>query len=138
MNKGDEVLIAITEENKEELLKQYVNDILMSTSYVIPKYKPSMETIERYSHQHLVSQYALTLEYILRVRKECNILLRILDNQPFKPYDLEKFAKNFERLAEKAREREHQEYLEKEKMRKRFLEYRRIAAEGREKTSNEY
>lgn len=114
-----------TEENKEELLKQYVNDIFKSTRYALPKHKPSIETIGRYSHQHLVSQYALTLEYITRVQKECYILLRILNNQPFKPYNLEKFAENFEKLAKKAEEREHQEYLEQEKIRKEFLEYRR-------------
>ncbi len=126
----------VTEENKEELLKQYVYDIYMSTRYAIPKYKPSIETIGRYSHQHLVSEYALTLEYIVRVQRECNILLRILNNQSFKPYDLEKFNKNFERLAEKAKEREHQEYLEKEARRKRFLQYRREVAATRKKTSN--
>ncbi len=126
----------VTEENKEELLKQYVYDIYMSTRYAIPKYKPSIETIGRYSHQHLVSEYALTLEYIVRVQRECNILLRILNNQSFKPYDLEKFNKNFERLAEKAKEREHQEYLEKEARRKMFLQYRREAAAARKKTSN--
>lgn len=136
MNKGDEVLITVTEENKEEVLKQYVYDIYMSTRYAIPKYKPSIETIGRYSHQHLVSQYALTLEYILRVRRECNILLRILNNQPFKPYDLEKFNENFERLAEKCRERERQEYLEKEARRKRFLQYRRELLQVEKKTSN--
>ena len=73
-------IIRVTKENKEELLKQYIYDIYRSTCYAIPKYKPSMETIEKYSHQNLVSQYALTLEYIIRVRRECDILLRILDN----------------------------------------------------------
>ena len=114
----------VTEENKEELLKQYIKDIYMSTSYAIPKYKPSIKTLERYSHQHLISQYALTLEYIIRVRKECNILMRILDNQSFEPYSLEEFDKNFEKLAKKAKEREHQEYLRMKERRKRFLQYR--------------
>ena len=123
-----------TEENKEELLRQYINDIFMSTKCLIPRNRPSIETIGRYSHQHLVSQYALTLEYIVRVQKECDILLKILDNQPFKPYNLEKFAENFEKLAKKAEEREHQEYLEKEAARKRFLKYR----EEKKKTSNQY
>ena len=118
-----------TEENKEELLKQYINDIYMSTRCLIPKYRPSIETIGMYSHQLLLSQYALTLEYIVRVQKECDILLKILNNQPFKPYNLEKFAENFEKLAEKAKEREHQEYLEKEEARKRFLQYRRAKKE---------
>ena len=125
-----------TEENKEELLRQYIKDIYMSTCYAIPKYKPSIKTIERYSHQHLISQYALTLEYILRVRKECNILMRILDNQPFEPYSLEEFDKNFEKLVEKARERERQEYLEKKEAHKRFLEYKRKNAKDRKKASN--
>ena len=128
----------VTEKNREELLKQYINDIYKSTRCLIPKYRPSIETIGRYSHQHLVSQYALTLEYIVRVQKECDILLKILNNQPFKPYNLEKFTENFKKLAEKAEERERQEYLEKEAKRKRFLQWRREAAEARKKTSNQY
>ena len=131
-------IIRVTKENKEELLKQYIFDIYRSTCYAIPKYKPSMETIGKYSYQNLVSQYALTLEYIIRVRRECNILLRILENEPFKPYNLEEFSKNFEKLVKKAKEREHQAYLEKEEARKRFLQYRREAVEARKKTSNEY
>ena len=129
-------IIRVTKENKEELLKQYIYDIYRSTCYAIPKYKPSMETIGKYSYQHLVSEYALTLEYIMHVRRECNILLRILDNQPFQPYSLEEFDKNFKKLVKKAKEREHQEYLEKEEMRKRFLQYRREVVEARKKTSN--
>ena len=118
-----------TEENKEELLKQYIYDIYMSTRCLIPKNKPSIETIGRYSHQRLVSQYALTLEYIVRVQKECDILLKILGNQPFRPYNLEKFAENFKKLAEKAKEREHQEYLEKEEARRKFVKNRRVKKE---------
>ena len=115
----------VSEENREELLKQYVKDIYDSSWCVIPKYRPSMETLKRYSHQYLISLYSLTLEYIIRVRKECNILMKILNYQPFEPYNIEEFDKNFEKLAKKAKERAKQDYLEKEETRKRFLEYGR-------------
>jgi hypothetical protein len=123
-----------TEENKEELLKQYINDIYVSTMFALPKYKPSISTLERYSHQRLVSEYALTLEFITRIAFDSDILLKILNNQPFKPYNLQEFKKKYDKMVKEAQEREHQEYLEKEEARKRFLEYRR----AKKKTSNQY
>lgn len=119
-----------TEENKEELLRQYIKDIYDSSWCVIPKQKPSIETLKRYSHQYLVSLHSLTLEYILRIRKECNILIKILNNQPFEPYNIEDFDKNFNILAEKAKERAKQEYLEKKEARKKFAQYGRVKKEG--------
>lgn len=118
-----------TEENKEELLKQYVYDIFNATRMAIPKNKPTIETLERFSKQRLITEYSLTLEFITRVNNECDILLRILDNQPFKPYNLEKFKGDYEKMVEAAKEREHQEYLKEEEARKRFLQYRRTKKE---------
>ena len=118
-----------TEENKEELLKQYINDIYMATRFAFPKNKPSIDTIGRFSHQRLVSEYALTLEFITRINVECNILLKILNNQPFKPYNLENFKEKYEKMAEEARKREHQEYLKEEEARKKFLQWRRVKKE---------
>jgi hypothetical protein len=128
----------VTEENREELLKEYIQDIYWAMTNAIPHYKPSLETIERMPHSSLVTQYALTLEFLYRVRQNSSILLSILNNESFKPHNLEEFSKNFEKLAEKCREREYQEYLEKEARRKRFVQWRREAAEARKKTSNEY
>ncbi|MBQ2350449.1 MAG: hypothetical protein II393_04220 [Cytophagales bacterium] len=114
-----------TEENKEELLKKYVYDIYNATRIAIPKNKPSIQTLERYSQQRLISEYALTLEFITRVNNECAILLRILNNQPFKPYDIDNFKKKYEKMVEEAQAREHQEYLKEEEARKKFLQWRR-------------
>ena len=127
----------VTEENKEELLNHYVNDIYASISSMLPKYRPSMETIARYSHEDLVSFYALTVEYIIRLKRECGILKRILNDSSFKPFELKKFEENFEKLRSKAEERKHQEYLREKEWRKKLLGGRRRAAENRKnKTSN--
>lgn len=126
----------VTEENREELLKEYITDIYWAMTHAIPHYKPSLETIERFSHSSLVSRYALTIEFLYRVRQNSSILLSILNNESFKPHNLEEFSKNFDKLAKKCEEREHQEYLEKEARRKLYLQYRRDAIKARKKTSN--
>lgn len=114
----------VNEENREELLREYVTDIYNAMNYAIPRRKPSVETLGRFSHSSLVSKYALTLEFLYRVRENSSILMNILDKKPFKPHNLEEFSKNFEKLNEKCRERERQEFLRLEERRKKLVEYR--------------
>ncbi len=100
----------VTEKNKEKLLEKYVLDIYMSTQYAMPAWnhhiKPTIETIQRLPHKALESQYALTLELVIRISKQCNILLKILHDEPFEPYSLKKFSENFQRIVKKEINRE--------------------------------
>ncbi len=100
----------VTENNKEKLLERYIRDIYMSTQNAMPFWnhhiKPTIKTIQGLSHRALVSQYALTLELMIRISKECNVLLKILHNEPFEPYSLKKFSENFSRIAKKEIKRE--------------------------------
>ena len=122
----------VTEKNKEQLLEEYILDIYMSTQFAYPAWnhhlKPTIKTIKGLSHRGLVSQYALTLELVIRISKQCNILLKILHDKPFDPYSLKKFSENFERIAKKELTRE---LTEKEKI----LIFRREASAQRKKTN---
>ena len=122
----------VTGKNKEQLLEEYIRDIYMSTQFAYPAWnhhiKPTIKTIKSLSHTALVSQYALTLELVIRISKECNILSKILHDEPFEPYSLKKFSENFERIAKKEINRE---LTDKE----RILIFRREAAAQRKKTN---
>ena len=122
----------VTEKNKEQLLEEYIRDIYMSTQFAYPAWnhhiKPTIKTIKSLSHTGLISQYALTLELVIRISKQCNILLKILHDEPFEPYILKKFSENFERIAKKELARE---LTEKEKI----LIFRREASAQRKKTN---
>ena len=122
----------VTENNKEKLIEKYIRDIYMSTQFANPAWnhhiKPTIKTIKGLSHRGLVSQYALTLELIIRISKQCNILSKILHDEPFEPYSLKRFSENFERIAKKEINRE---LTDKE----RILIFRREAAAQRKKTN---
>ncbi len=122
----------VTEKNKEQLLEEYIRDIYMSTQFAYPAWnhhiKPTIKTIKGLSHRALVSQYALTLELVIRISKQCNILLKILHDEPFEPYSLKKFSENFERIAKKEINRELTD-------REKIVILRREASSQRKKTN---
>ncbi len=116
----------VTEENKMELLKQYARDINMATRHAIPhpEKRPRIKDIKRFPHAALVSKYALTLEFIMRIRRESYILLQIINDESFKPYSLEEFSKNFDKLAAKVGDMELKESLKRRKNRRELRRLR--------------
>ena len=104
-----------TAENKMELLEQYARDIYMATCHAIPhpEKRPKIKDIKRLPHEALVSNYALILEFIIRIKNESSILLQIINDESFKPYSLEEFSKNFDKLAAKIKDWELREYLKR-------------------------
>lgn len=130
----------VTEANKMELLEQYAKDIYMATSNAIPhpELRPRLKDIIRLPHEALVSYYSLTLEFIIRMRKESIILLKIINDESFKPYSVEEFSKNFAKLATKVKERELKEALKRRKNRRELIRLRRGFRSRKEYEKNLY
>ena len=129
-----------TAENKMELLEQYARDIYMATCHAIPhpEKRPKIKDIKRLPHEALVSNYALILEFIIRIKNESSILLQIINDESFKPYSLEEFSKNFDKLAAKIKDWELREYLKRRKNRREFIRWRRGFRSKKEYENNLY
>ena len=133
-------IMKTTEENKMELLEQYVRDIYMATCHAIPhpEKRPKIKDIKRLPHEALVSNYALILEFIIRIKNESSILLQIINDESFKPYSLEEYSKNFDKLAAKIKDWELREYLKRRKNRREFIRWRRGFRSKKEYEKNLY
>ena len=129
-----------TAENKMELLEQYARDIYMATCHAIPhpEKRPKIKDIKRLPHEALVSNYALILEFIIRIKNESSILLQIINDESFKPYSLEEYSKNFDKLAAKIKDWELREYLKRRKNRREFIRWRRGFRSKKEYEKNLY
>ena len=129
-----------TEENKMKLLEQYTRDIYMATCHAIPhpEKRPKIKDIKRLPHEALVSNYALILEFIIRIKNESSILLQIINDESFKPYSLEEFSKNFDKLATKIKDWELKEYLKRRKNRRELIRLRRGFRSRKEYEKNLY